>query len=112
MNKATLLHHIKEVAEKIEELQMAVEQFPDIAEEQLARPLAAQSSPGATSDRRQEILFVNKHSIQSQVAKAFAEMGVQGTPIGADKVQKMVAACGVNPEDNTFSQAIIDMREE
>ncbi len=58
------------------------------------------------------MLFVDKRSIQSQVAKAFAEMGVQGTPIGAEKVQRMVAACGINPQDNTFSRAIIDMREE
>ena len=53
-----------------------------------ARSLAAQGSPGAASDRQQEILFVDKRSIQSQVAKSFAEMGVQGTPIGAERSKR------------------------
>ena len=112
MNKTTMLRHIKEVAGKIEELQTAVEQSPDRRDEQLARPLADQGSPGGAADRQEEILFVDKRSIQSQVARAFAEMGIQGFRIGAEQVQKMVAACGVNSEDNTFSRALIDMREE
>ncbi len=44
--------------------------------------------------------------------KAFKALGATGTPIGAEKVQEMVAACGVNPEDNLFSRGIIEMREE
>ena len=43
---------------------------------------------------------------------AFAEMGIQGEPVGAEKVQEMIAACGVKPEDNVFSRGIIEMREE
>jgi hypothetical protein len=46
------------------------------------------------------------------VAKAFAEMGITEKPIGAEKVQEMIAACGVKPEDNEFSRGIIEMREE
>lgn len=39
-------------------------------------------------------------------------MGVQGISIGAEKVQNMVADCGINSEENTFRKAIIDMHEE
>jgi hypothetical protein len=112
VNKTTLLQHLKEVAGKIEERQTAVEQLPDIAEKQFASSLEAQSNPKDSADRQQAILFVDKRSIQSQVAKTFTEMGIQGSPIGAEQVQRMVAACGINLEDNTFSQAVIDMREE
>ena len=112
MNKTTMLCHIREVAGKIAELQTAIEQLPDMTEEQLAGSSTAQSSQETAADRQQKRLFVDKPSIQSQVAQAFTEMGIQGSPLGAEQVQKMVAACGVKPEDNTFSQAIIDMREE
>ena len=44
--------------------------------------------------------------------KVFEEMGLVGEPIGAEKVQEMIAACGVNPEADLFSRGIIEMREE
>lgn len=44
--------------------------------------------------------------------KAFQALGATNPPIGAEKVQAMVAACGVDPEDNSFSRGIIEMREE
>ncbi len=44
--------------------------------------------------------------------KAFESLGAIGEPVGAEKVQEMVAACGVNPEDNLFSRGLIEMREE
>lgn len=40
------------------------------------------------------------------------EMGVSGEPVGAEKLQEMMIAEGVNPEDNQFSRGIIEMREE
>jgi len=39
-------------------------------------------------------------------------MGIRGQPIGAAKVQEIIATCGVKPETNAFSQGIIEMREE
>jgi hypothetical protein len=44
--------------------------------------------------------------------KAMEQMGIHGQPIGAEKVQQMIAACGFKPEDNEFSRGIIEMREE
>lgn len=54
----------------------------------------------------------NQAAISAAVAKAFAEMGITGEPIGAEEVQAMMLACGINPEDNEFSRGIIEMREE
>jgi hypothetical protein len=50
--------------------------------------------------------------ISAAVARAFAAMGITGTPLGAEKVQRMIADCGVKPEDNAFSRGIIEAREE
>jgi len=45
-------------------------------------------------------------------AAAMKDLGISGEPIGAEKVQEMIASCGFKPEDNEFSRGIIQMREE
>ena len=54
----------------------------------------------------------NQATISAAIAQAFAEMGITGEPIGAEKVQEMMRACGMQPDANEFSQGIIAMREE
>ena len=54
----------------------------------------------------------NQATISAAIAQAFAEMGITGEPIGAEKVQEMMRACGMQPDANEFSQDIIAMREE
>ena len=54
----------------------------------------------------------NQATISAAIAKAFAEMGITGEPIGAELVQEMMRACGMQPDDNAFSQGIVAMREE
>jgi hypothetical protein len=39
------------------------------------------------------------------------QMGIQGQPVGANKVREMVAACGFKTEANAFSRDIIAMRD-
>jgi hypothetical protein len=51
-------------------------------------------------------------ALSAAVAKAFAEMGIVGEPVGVEKLREMMAACGIKPEDNEFSREIIAMREE
>jgi benzoyl-CoA reductase/2-hydroxyglutaryl-CoA dehydratase subunit BcrC/BadD/HgdB len=53
-----------------------------------------------------------KEKQRQAFAKLFEKMGIHGEPIGAENVQKMIAACGIKPEDNEFSRGIIAMREE
>ena len=50
--------------------------------------------------------------ISAATERALAAMGITEQPIGAEKVQEMIAACGFRPEDNEFSRGIIEMREE
>ena len=50
--------------------------------------------------------------ITAAVRKAFAEMGIVAEPIGAEKLQQLLVAEGIDPAKNEFSQGIIAMREE
>jgi hypothetical protein len=54
----------------------------------------------------------NQATISAAIAKAFEEMGITGAPIGAEQVQEMMHACGMQTNANEFSQGIIAMREE
>lgn len=53
---------------------------------------------------------------QAQMAAGWARfmqmLGIQEEPIGAEKLQEMMRARGMNPDDNEFSRGIIEMREE
>jgi hypothetical protein len=44
--------------------------------------------------------------------KAMEQMGIRGEPVGAVRLQAMIAAAGVKPEDNEFSRGLVEMREE
>jgi hypothetical protein len=44
--------------------------------------------------------------------KALEEMGIRGEPVGPERLQAMMLAEGIKPEDNSFSREIIAMREE
>jgi hypothetical protein len=55
---------------------------------------------------------LNQERLAAGWAAAMREMGISGAPISAEKLQEMMIAEGVNPEDNEFSRGIIEMREE
>jgi hypothetical protein len=55
---------------------------------------------------------LNQERLAAGWAAAMREMGITGKPVGAEKLQEMMIAEGVNPEDNQFSRGIIEMREE
>lgn len=111
MTKSTLLRWLDEVASKLGEMRVALEQLPD-AEENPGDRVTEQKSKKVTADRLRTVRFVDKEKLRPTVDNAFAAMGIRGEPIGAEKVQEMIAACGVRPEDNILSRGIIDMREE
>jgi hypothetical protein len=50
--------------------------------------------------------------IEATFARALSEMGINGAPIGAEKLQERLAVAGWKPEDNELSRGIIEMREE
>lgn len=101
------------MAATVEELEKRLEQV----EEKLARlqqlvekPL--DETPAQRGARMLRDARANQAAISAGWAKAMEEMGIHGEPIGAEKVQEMMLACGINPEDNEFSRTLIEMREE
>jgi hypothetical protein len=97
--------------EALEQRLMAVEK--ELRE--LKQLVTTRFAEEATAQRGARLLReakANQAALSAGIAKAFAEMGITGEPIGAEKVQEMMRACGVNPDDNEFSRGIIEMREE
>jgi hypothetical protein len=74
--------------------------------------LANAETPAERGARLLQMASQNQALWEAGMAAAMKEMGISGEPIGAEKVQEMIAACGVKPEDNEFSRGIVEMREE
>ena len=103
MAKVRILQCVHAIESKLAELRRIAEQLPEVTES---------TSDSSSMERLPTVQFVDKTRLRLVIAQAFAEMGIHGAPIGAERVQEMIAACGVQPEANTFSQGIIEMREE
>jgi hypothetical protein len=55
----------------------------------------------------------DRHRSAEAWRKVKEQLGIQDLkPIGAENLQKLLIAEGVDPNSNEFSQGIIDMREE
>ncbi|MCR4403830.1 MAG: hypothetical protein NUW06_00785 [Candidatus Acetothermia bacterium] len=93
MEKTTILQYLSELERKLAELRRAVERMPE--------------EPGAP----EAVRFVDKRALASLIARSFRKMGIQPQPVGAERLQELIAACGVEPEANAFSRAIIALRE-
>ena len=95
---------IEEIQQKLKQIENEVAQLRAQLSQWIAQPIqSAQLEP--------TIQFVDKEKLRSLTAKTFEEMGIRSEPIDAEKLQEMVAACGVKAEDNIFSRGIIKMRE-
>lgn len=96
---------IEEIQQKLKQIENEVAQLRAQLNQWIAQPTrSVQLEP--------TIQFVDKEKLRSLTAKTFEEMGIRSEPIDAEKLQEMVAACGVKTEDNVFSRGIIEMREE
>jgi hypothetical protein len=97
--------------EELEKRLTAVEQ--EVARlRQQVNPLTPEEAPAQRWARLVRESKASQPALSSTLGKAFEEMGIAGEPIGAEKVQELMRACGVNPEENAFSREIIEMREE
>lgn len=112
MTKSMILRWLDEVTSKLAEVRAALDQLPDAEEKSSTDLMANQRSKEIATDQLRVVRFVDKEKLQPIINRAFAEMGVRDEPVGAEKVQEMIAACGVRPEDNILSRGIIEMREE
>lgn len=69
-------------------------------------------TPEERAATRLERVRSKNEKLTPLIDKAFKKMGITGEPIGAEKVQEILAAEGVKTEENSFSRGIIKMREE
>lgn len=77
----------------------------------LGDPRSAATSPEWGSPLMQAAR-ASQPAISAAVAKAFTIMGIAGETVGAERLQQMMIAAGVNPADNAASREIMAMREE
>jgi hypothetical protein len=79
---------------------------------QLLEPRSAVETPAERGARLLREARASQAALSAVTAKVYAEMGITGEPVGAEKLQQMMIDAGVNPEDNSASRQIIAMREE
>ncbi len=60
-----------------------------------------------------EELFTDKEKVRRLVAEQYSAMAIPDDPTATpQKARAMMSARGIRPEDNEFSQGIIQAREE
>jgi hypothetical protein len=102
------------MATTLEELEMRVVQI----ERELARlrhrveSLPHEETPAERGARLLREAKASQAAIGAAVAKAYAEIGITGEPVGPETLREMMAACGVKAEENVFTREIIAMRDE
>ncbi len=60
---------------------------------------------------RMKRVRAESESLRPLLDQAFDALSATEPPIGAERVQQLVAACGVKPDSNLFSQGVVEMRE-
>ena len=70
------------------------------------------ATDGALFGMASSFAVLDQEKFRKGFAKALTAMGITGSPIGAHRLQEMLIAEGIRPQDNEFSRAIIEMREE
>jgi anti-sigma factor RsiW len=97
---------VKELEKRLAQLEHEVARLRELVEPPV------DETPAQRGARLLRQAKASQPAISAAIAKAFEEMGITGEPIGAEKVQEMMLAEGIRPEDNEFSRGIIEMREE
>ncbi|MGH9845022.1 MAG: hypothetical protein ACREEM_40420 [Blastocatellia bacterium] len=101
--------NVVQLEEKLMWLQAKVgEALQQVKEIKLAQRLTPEERRAARIER----VRAENEKLRPLLDKVFDSLSATNKPIGAEKVQELVAACGVDPEDNSFSRGIIEMREE
>jgi hypothetical protein len=98
---------LNELAKRLEQVEQEVARLGQLLERLSPAEASADCRVPLLSEAR-----ANQAAISAAAAKAFEEMEITGEPIGAERVQEMMLACGIDPKDNAFSRGIIDMRDE
>jgi hypothetical protein len=107
MNRTAMLKQLSEVEGKLHLLRAALERLPEDRQTH-----DVPGSDARNDDQPPRVRFLDKRLFSPVVDETFAKMQVHGAPIGAEKVQALMAASGVSPEANVLSHSLIEMREE
>lgn len=97
--------------EALEQRLAAVEQELSRLRMQLDRRAVEETSAERGARLLREAAL-SQPAISAAAAKAFADMGITGEPVGIEKLREMMLADGLDPNDNAFSREIIAMRDE
>ena len=97
-----LLIKTERIEQELAEVKQALEEL---------RPTKSLTPEERAAARLERVRSKNE-KLTPLIDKAFEKMEITGEPIGAEKLQEMLAAEGVKPEENSFSRGIIKMREE
>ncbi len=87
-------------------------------EQAVAEMRPREPAPPANETREEKVRRILREVCVDPVAhrarweKVFAEMGITDEPVGPEKLREMFLAEGHDPNDNSFSRGIIEMREE
>jgi len=98
---------LEDLEKRLAVLEQEVARLRLLIERRLADETAAERA-----DRLLREAKASQPAISAAVAKAFEQMGITAEPVGAEKLQEMMIASGINPDDNEFSREIIAIREE
>ena len=82
---------LEELEKRLSELERKVVSLQQRLE---GRPV--EETPAERGARLRREARAGQAALSAGVAKAFAEMGISGEPIGAEKVQELIAAYGLS----------------
>jgi hypothetical protein len=98
---------LEELEQRLAALEQEVNRLRDWAKPPLDETAAQQGARMLRESQAHRDVFVAGWD------KFMEHLGLLGLqPVGPEKLQEMMLADGINPEDNSFSREIIAMREE
>ncbi len=101
---------VSELAVKLQRIELEVaEARRDLKQLKLNQKI--QTPEEWRAARLAQVIAANE-KLRPTIDAAIAEMGISGQPIGAERVQEILASHGIKPEENLLSRGIIEMREE
>lgn len=94
---------LKQLTKQVRRLEQQVAQLSAEMAELKARPVTNGQAAG-------DDLLADKQLWRETFDQLFADLGIQATPIGAEKLQALMAEAGLEP--NELSRDLIAMRDE
>jgi hypothetical protein len=97
--------------EELESRLAALEQEVAVLRQTLQSP-PTEETPAARGARLLRAARSAQADLAAGWARALEQLGIHGHPIGAERVQEMIAAGGLQAEKSELSRGLIDLREE